>query len=152
MKKLSALINELESWIPHNEKLNTAVSQASVGWHIQHSLLAALQIIQAVEKSNPENYRWKFNLSRAFVYTFNKIPRGSAKAPESVLPKEAINSDEMKKNIELLKTRLGVLKTLQPNHYFKHPYFGHLNVKAAIKMLKLHTNHHISIINDIIKG
>lgn len=36
--------------------------------------------------------------------------------------------------------------------FFKHPYFGNLNVKDAIKMLKLHTRHHIDIINDIIKG
>lgn len=152
MEKLIALINELETKIPHSEKINTTISAGSVGWHIHHSLLVCLQIIQAVEKSDPKNYKWKFNLNKSFVYTFNKIPRGKGKAPESVKPKELMDTAEMKKTFELLKARLPVLETLQPNNYFNHPYFGNLNVKATIKMLKLHTKHHISIINDIVKS
>ncbi len=152
MKKLITLIEELETKIPHREKINTTVSAGSVGWHIHHCLLVGLQIIQAVEKSNPENYSWKFNISKTLVYTLNKIPRGKAKAPESVQPKEQMTEGEMQLTFELLKTRLQVLETLHPNHYFKHPFFGNLNVKATIKMLKLHTKHHIGIINDIIKG
>ena len=151
MKKLHALINELETKIPHSEKTNTTVSNGSVGWHIHHSLLVGLNIIQAVEKSDHSNYKWKFNISKALVYTLNKIPRGKAKAPESVQPKEQLGAAEMKQYIEQLKTRLPVLETLHPNNYFKHPYFGNLNVKATIKMLKLHTRHHIGIINDIIR-
>ena len=58
MNRLTALINELETKIQHSEKLNTAVSKAAVGWHIQHSLLVALGIITAVEKSNPADYRY----------------------------------------------------------------------------------------------
>ncbi len=152
MKKLISLIDELETKIPHSEKINASVSGGSVGWHIHHSLLVGLQIILAVEKSNAEIYRWKFNLNKTFVYTLNKIPRGRGKAPDSVQPKEPMNAAEMKNTIELLKNRLPVLRTLHPNNYFKHPYFGDLNVKATIKMLKIHTGHHIGIINDIIKG
>jgi hypothetical protein len=58
----------------------------------------------------------------------------------------------MKHSFELLKTRLPVLDTLHPNNYFKHPLFGNLNIKSTIKMLVLHTRHHIGIINDIMKG
>ena len=152
MKKLIVLINELETKIPHSEKINTTVSNSAVGWHIHHSLLVCLNIIQAVEKSNPENYSWKFNINKTLVYTLNKIPRGKAKAPESVQPKEQMSADEMKKAFALLKERLPVLKALHPNNYFKHPYFGNLHVKDTIKMLELHTKHHIGIINDIIKG
>jgi hypothetical protein len=151
MKKLSALINELETKIPHSEKIDTTVSGGSVGWHIHHSLLVGLQIIQAVEKSDPENYRWKFNLSKTLVYTLNKIPRGKAKAPESVMPKEKTDRDELSRQIAVLKTRISVLNNLQPRCYFRHPFFGHLHLKDTIKMLKLHTKHHIGIINDIIK-
>jgi hypothetical protein len=151
MNRLTAFVNELETKIQHSEKTNHAVSKSSVGWHIQHSLLVASQIITAVEKSNPADYRPKFSIPKFLVYTLNKIPRGKAKAPESVVPKEVSNIDELNKNIQLLKTRLTVLNTLQPNNYFKHPYFGQLNLKATVKMLKLHTKHHINIINDIIK-
>ena len=152
MTKLTALINELETKIKYSEKINSAVSKSSVGWHIQHSLLVASQIINAMENSNPADYRYKFSLPKFLVYTLNKIPRGKAKAPESVLPEQIFNTDELMKDIQLLKSELSVLNTLQPNHYFKHPYFGNLNLKAAIKMLQLHTKHHINIINDIIHG
>jgi hypothetical protein len=151
MKRLYALVNELEASIPHMEKLNTAVSHAPVGWHIQHSILVALQIIQAVENSNPADYQSKFNLKRFLIYTLNKIPRGRAKAPERVMPKEAFKTDELKKDIQLLKSRLDVLNTLEHSKFFIHHMFGHLNLKATIKMLKIHTKHHLDIINDIIK-
>ncbi len=152
MTKLLAHINELESKITHNEKLNNVVSKASVGWHIQHSLLTAMQIINAVEKSNPADYRWEFNGKRLLVFTLNKIPRGRGKAPESVKPTNVFNTNDLTKDFQLLKSRLNVLNTLLPNHYFKHPYFGDLNVKVTIKMLQIHTKHHIAIINDIIRG
>jgi len=45
-----------------------------------------------------------------------------------------------------------VLDSLKPGNFVIHPMFGHLNLKATKKMLKLHTRHHIDIINDIIKG
>jgi hypothetical protein len=152
MLPLQSLINELETKIEHSEKLNISISKAPVGWHVQHSLIVLLQIINAMEKSDPAEYRYKFSMMKFIVYTLNKIPRGKAKAPEVALPKEKMNMDEMKQNIEQLKTRLAVLDTLQPDNYFRHPYFGNLNLKAAIKMLKLHTKHHLHIINDIIRG
>jgi hypothetical protein len=152
MNNLTELINELETKITHREKTNNTVSDASVGWHIHHSQLVVLQIILALERSNPESYRWKFNLNRFFVYTLNKIPRGRGKAPESVKPKEQADAAKMNKTFEILKARLPLLDALQPNNYFKHPYFGDLNVKAAIKMLKIHTKHHIDIVNDIIRS
>lgn len=152
MITLTALVNELETKIAHSEKTNNNVSKTSVGWHIQHSLLVAMQIISAVEKSNPADYKYKFSLLKFIVYTRNKIPRGKANAPDRVMPKETFNADVLKKDFELLKARMEVLNTLEPRHFFTHPYFGNLNLKATIKMLKLHTRHHINIINDIIKG
>jgi len=151
MNRLTTLINELETKIQHSEKLNSTVSKEPIGWHIQHSLLVCLQIITTIEKSNPADYKSKFNIKKFVVYTLNKIPRGKGKAPESVIPKTAVNADELNKDFQLLKARLTVLNTLQLNNYFKHPYFGQLNLKATVKMLKLHTKHHINIINDIIK-
>lgn len=152
MKKLAALINELETKIAHSEKSNVAVSKSAVGWHIQHSLLVASQIIHAVERSDPADYKYKFNLGKMLIYTLNKIPRGKAKAPERVMPKEAFSIEALKTDIQLLKSRLAVLDTLKADNFFIHPMFGHLNLKATIKMLKLHTKHHLGIINDIIKG
>lgn len=151
MDKLLQLINELETKIPYSDKLNLTISQVSVGWHIQHTLLASMQIIKAVENSNPENYKWKLNLSRMFVYSLNKIPRGKGKAPKSAQPSEVFNATNLSNEIQVLKANLKILSQLKANHYFEHPYFGSLDLKATIKMLQIHTKHHIDIINDIIK-
>jgi hypothetical protein len=152
MKQLATLVNELETKIQYCETFNAAISKEPVGWHIQHSLLVALQIITAVEKSNPTEYKPAFNMRKFIIYTLNKIPRGKAKAPESVIPSTSISANDLNNNIEKLKSRLTVLDTLQPGSFFKHPYFGNLNLKETKKMLRLHTKHHLNIINDIIKG
>jgi hypothetical protein len=49
-----------------------------------------------------------------------------------------------------LKEKIKELTGLHPNSFFVHPFFGKLNLKATIKMLEIHTKHHIYIINDII--
>lgn len=151
MDKLSALIKELESRIPYSDKLNISISQVSVGWHIQHAILTSLQIIKALENSNPQNYKWKFSLSRMVVFSLNKIPRGKGKAPKSVQPSGVFDAVNILNDIQLLKEKVKLLSQLKANHYFEHPYFGSLNLKATIKMLQIHTKHHISIIYDIIK-
>jgi hypothetical protein len=151
MNKLKALIEELEKNIPKQEQLNQAVSNSSVGWHIEHSLLAINLIIESLKKSNPTDYKWKFNFTRMLVYTMNKIPRGRGKAPVAVKPKDDFNTDTLKNHVDKVINKLDELNHLKPNQYFEHPYFGKLNVKPTIQFLKIHTRHHISIINDIIK-
>ncbi len=136
MEKLKKLIQDLESKIPNQEMFNPTISKSSVGWHIEHTLLTMNLVIGALQKSNPENYKRTFNFYRILVFAMNKIPRGKAKAPKIVQPKEDFN-------IESLRSH---------KNYFEHPYFGHLTLKPTIKFLKIHTNHHLQIINDIIKS
>jgi hypothetical protein len=152
MKKLSALLTELEKSIPNSEKLNISVSASSVGWHIEHTLLTTSRIIETVKKSNPKEYKGSFNIKRFFVFAANKIPRGKGQAPETVRPQSIAAPDELRKKIEKAKAKVEELSSLNPNNYFEHPYFDKLNLKAAIRFLNIHTKHHINIINDIVKG
>lgn len=149
MNKLSAYLNILKSKIPESEKLNLAVSKSSVGWHIEHTILATIKIIEALKKSNPAEYKWEFNLSRLYVYSINKIPRGRGKAPKSVLPADEITAETLKSSIVIAKIKIEELNNLNPNNYFVHPYFGKLNLKHTIKFLNIHARHHIKIIEDI---
>lgn len=151
MNPLTSLLNELESKIPLWDKLDLSVSASPVGWHIEHSLLVIKRIIKAVESSDPANYKWKFNLNRNYVFTFRKIPRGKGKAPKSVTPAGLIEPTTLAKELEAVRATIPALDSLQPDHYFDHPYFGMLNLKAARKFLVLHTKHHLAIINDIIQ-
>ncbi len=151
MKNLTELLDALESAISKQNVSNQAISKASVGWHIEHSLLTINGIITTLAKSNPDDYKWAFNFPRLLVYSTGKIPRGRAKAPDRVVPKVNFDADTLQTHLNKVRKTIKELDNLAPNHYFDHPFFGKLNVKSAIKTLKIHTQHHLAIIADILK-
>lgn len=150
MKELNDLLLQIENNIPHWEKQNTTISQATVGWQLDHSLLVINGIIAQLSKCNPDNYKWQFNLNRIYMQCRNTIPRGKAKAPKQVRPLDAIAVADLQNKLALAKSNIALLEKLHKNSFFTHPYFGNLNLKAAIWFLKLHTRHHLKIVNDII--
>ena len=152
MKSLSALIIELESKIPFVEQRKEAVSQVTVGWHLEHSLLALIKMISALEHSNPSEYKGKFNVKRSIVFILGKFPRGRAKAPDSVKPGEEISLDSINTLLEKAKQKIMLFEKLNPGKFFTHPVFGDLQVKKARRIIVIHTYHHIKIINEIING
>lgn len=152
MEELKRLLTELESKIPNQELLNPLISKSSVGWHIEHILLTMNLVIESILKSNPDNYKRTFNLNRFIVFTMNKIPRGKVKAPRLVRPQEDFTTDSIKSHLEKVKSNLEKLNTLSANNYFEHPFMGQLNLKPTIRFIKIHTNHHLNIIKEIIES
>jgi hypothetical protein len=150
MKELHLLINTLEEKTPMMQKENAQISTAHVGWHIQHSLLVINNVIKGLKQSDPKTYQWKFNLNKTLIFTLGKIPRGKGKAPKGVQPLEEITQSLLLESIAKAKVNIASLSNVHKNQYFLHPYFGHLNVKPTIKFLKIHTKHHLKIINDIL--
>ncbi|MDZ4807910.1 MAG: DUF1569 domain-containing protein [Bacteroidota bacterium] len=150
MKSLFDLINELDNKTPFITQKNTAVSQVSIGWHLEHALLALVKMISAVENSNPEDYKKEFNQKRSIVLFWGKIPRGKAKVPDSVKPGEELSMANIKGLIEKAKQKVDSFEKLSSDKFFKHPVFGDLQIKQARKIIAIHTNHHLQIINDII--
>ncbi|MBK7887142.1 MAG: hypothetical protein IPJ86_07535 [Bacteroidetes bacterium] len=151
MASLNSLLLEIEGLLPHQSKSQPAISGAPVGWHIEHSLLTINRIITALEKSDATGYKSSFKLSKLIVFSMGKIPRGRAKAPGIVQPKQY---DEMSlgSHLEKTKEKMQELHHIPNEHYFEHPYFGHLKVKKTIRFLVIHTQHHLSIMNDIVKS
>lgn len=150
--KLEKLLNQFELRIPLFAKENSEISKANVGWHIEHSLLTIMGVTKVVLRSNPINYKWRFKLSRLLIFTFGKITRGKAKAPEVVVPKNEISESQLLLNLELTKKLILELKSISNDHYFEHPYLGKLKKKNAIRFLEIHTKHHLKIIEDIVKS
>ena len=149
MQKLHHLISELESKIPHHEKTNSEISNATVGWQIEHAFKTILLVVDSIKSSNPENYKWKFNKVRILFQIINVIPRGKVKAPKLVIPDVIITEETLKNSLEKVKQELSDWEKLAENAYFTHPFFGDLNKKPTVWFLKLHTNHHLKIVNDI---
>jgi hypothetical protein len=149
---LAALLDQLEHYIPKNEFVDLQVSQSSVGWQIEHSLLTINGIITAIQNSNPKEYSWQFSFMKWIILATKKIPRGKAKAPKVVVPKEGITIADLEQHLAKARDAIKVLEFVSKNHFFKHPYFGNLKKKQTILFLEIHTQHHLKIIQDIVSN
>lgn len=151
MQQLQRLINQLEYYIPEFEKSNTTVSHSTIGWQIDHSLLVINGVINELKNSNPDNYQWKFNRIRLLLQITNTIPRGKVRVPKAVKPIDVASIEDLTAKLNLAKKNISDMQQLPAKSYFTHPFFGDLKLKSAIWFLKLHTNHHLKIIKDILK-
>lgn len=144
-------LNEIERYITYRDSLNKDVSKVPVAWHLDHMLLTINEIYKVMDTSNVENYKSRFNMGRTMMFTFNKIPRGKAESPEQVRPPKIICTDSINIHLKQARIYLKLFDSLPPKAHFKHPYIGILKRKHAKKFLKIHTNHHLEIMRDILE-
>ena len=151
MTKLNTLLNQIETYIADFEKTNLAVTTSTVGWQIDHSFLVINEVTAQIKKSNPIDYKWKFNKNRFLIQTIlRKIPRGKVRAPIEVQPFNEISKEHLKTELEITRKNIRELKSLEAKKYFTHPLMGNLNLKKTIDFLELHTKHHLKIIEDML--
>ena len=151
MNPLHHILLQLENHIPNLDKTNSKVSNSTVGWQIDHSLLVINGIVEQLEISNPNEFQPKWNFPKFMVFTTGKIPRGKAKAPKVVIPTQVATQEELKDKLETAKNNILKLNSFSENSFFKHPFFKDLNVKQTEKFLVIHTKHHLKIIQDILR-
>lgn len=151
MNHLQSLIQQLENNISNFEKTNPKVSNSTIGWQIDHCLLVINGVVSQLEISNPAEYQSKFNWNRFVVFTTGKIPRGKIRAPKLVTPVDVATLEELKSKIEIAKNNIQKLNSLPKHSFFKHPFLNNLNVKQTEKFLAIHTNHHLKIIQEILR-
>ena len=151
MNKLKKQLDILASHISNQAISNPEISSSDVGWHVEHILLTMNAVITAAKESNPENYKWSFKFLKLVVFTLKSIPRGRAKAPQVVAPK-TYNEESLNKHLKIAHTNLEDLKNLPSNKYFSHPFFGDLKLNKTLEFLEIHNNHHLKIIDDILKS
>ena len=149
---LATLLDQLEHYIPKNEFVDLQVSQSTVGWQIEHLLLTINGIITAIQNSNPKEYSWQFSFMKWIILATKKIPRGKAKAPKVVVPKEVVTIANLEQHLAKARDAIKALEFVSKNHFFKHPYFGDLKKKQTILFLEIHTHHHLKIIHDIVSN
>ena len=150
MKSQTELLKDLENKIAHLNAFDEKISKSNVAWHIDHSLKVILAVSAALKKSNPSDYQWKFNFKRQLVYTIGFIPRGRGKAPKAVQSFDDISKETIEQQLKEASIALEEIQLLEENSHFEHPYFGSINLQSTLKFLKLHTHHHLKIMNDII--
>ncbi len=150
-KKIYLLLNSLEAHIANHSVSNPKISDTDIAWHIDHSLKVINNVIIALQKSDPNSYKNNFSFLGKLFFKLGFFPRGKAKAPKHVKPPEVILKEDLISQIQLAKTNVETIVNLDKNAYFKHPLFGNINTTRVYRFLVLHTNHHLKIINDIMK-
>lgn len=141
----------IEEHLADMNKEDLDVSKATVGWHLDHSLKVINTVFEVLKNSNPQEYIKKFNVLRAGTFALGYFPRGKASSPKRVLPPEIIVREDVEKQIAIAVSNLNTIDELRDNQYFVHPLFKQLNKKQTIRFLKLHTNHHLKIVKEILK-
>lgn len=150
MQKLINQIQLFENFISESNQLNTNVSKAPVGWHIEHSLLVVNAILENITKSNPDKYQQQFKFGKFFIFLTKTLPRGKAKAPSIVTPERA-DAEKIHQSLKIARLNIDNIPHIKEFQYINHPYFGHLRLAKAISFLKIHNQHHLKIIKDILK-
>ncbi|WP_299314091.1 DUF1569 domain-containing protein [uncultured Aquimarina sp.] len=137
--------------IQFRDCVNANVSEVPIAWHLDHSLKVINKIHDVLKSSDSTVYEKRFNLVRSFSFTFGFIPRGRGESPGSVLPPNDIKTEDILSQLEIARENLSELSSLELNANFIHPVFGQLNKKQAKRFLKIHTKHHLKIIQDILR-
>jgi hypothetical protein len=141
----------IENAIPFYGQHQKSVSAKNVAWHLDHSLKVINSVCDALKTSNPEDYKSTFSFIKFYIFLRGSIPRGKATAPKSVVSNDEILKSAIELQLIEAKINLQVIKNLAANSHFQHPYFGKLSLKKSQRFLAIHTNHHLAIVNDILK-
>ena len=147
---LATEISKIEKYLDSHEILNKDVSEASLGWHLDHVLLVVNSIYGQLEASDPGLYKSKINKIRTLVFTINGIPRGRGESPNRVRPKDDISKQEILNHLAMVREIIYKFDSLPKRSHFAHPYFGMLDRKQSKKFIKIHTNHHLKIVKDML--
>jgi len=141
----------IENAIPFYGQHQKSVSAKNVAWHLDHSLKVISSVCDALKTSSPEDYKSTFSFIKFYIFLRGSIPRGKAKAPKSVVSNDEILKSAIESQLTSAKINLQEIKNLPANSHFQHPYFGKLSLKKSQRFLAIHTNHHLAIVNDILK-
>ena len=148
---LAAELVEIESMLLYRDFLSEEVSKVDVAWHMDHSLKVINKVIKSLHSSDPDEYRKEFNFIRMVVLATGRMPRGVGKAPAGVLPPDEIITQDIMTQLAEAELSLASLNAAHRQSHFDHPVFGLLDLEDTRKFLKIHTNHHLAIIRDIIE-
>ncbi len=142
---------KIEQYLENRDAKNNEVSQVDVAWHLDHVLKTIVSIHSDMEGSDPAEYDGgKFSIPLEMIFLMGDFPRGVAQAPDNVRPPENIRTADILLQLEEARDRLNRVGKLEPNQYFENAAFGQMSRNEAVRFIKIHTNHHYKIIEDIL--
>ncbi|MCC5874652.1 MAG: DinB family protein [Candidatus Sumerlaeia bacterium] len=155
-------LDEISRWEDHRlYHVEEEVSLWSPAQHVEHMALvniASFHGVRALIEDDDKNAdilrrgRPRFVVIPMFLLGF--IPRGKGKAPEVYFPAPDVDREAVRKNIA--ESRSGMSWVAQNIHHLgvargrlAHPILGALNARQWLRFIRIHTTHHLRIIDEI---
>jgi hypothetical protein len=154
--RLSDILKTLASG-PDDRLFNKAerVSAWSVADHLDHLALSNLTMVRVIEDALAEDATAAGGLTVVgrLVMLTGWIPRGRGKAPEFALP-EVKSGDELRSRVsDAREAVLGLAERLpqieRSDGRRNHFAFGDLTPSQWLRVIEIHTRHHLKIIDAI---
>ena len=86
-----------------------------------------------------------------FFLILDSFREGKFRRQKQFFPLEIPTKESVEKLLNLAKERLEGVKNLPSKSFITHPFLGDFDKKTTLRFLELHTNHHLKIIDDILK-
>lgn len=120
--------------------------------HMAHADRGALQQLEAALLRSREGEPGpKIRLAGRVILRLGWIPRGSGKAPATVVP-QGMDRAEVIAMLEEARVRLAALpleEVATARSRSSHPIFGGLTAAQWLRFLTIHHHHHLKVIADI---
>lgn len=144
------LLPRLRSAVAHGEVRAPAVSAWSVGMHVHHCALSMIGTARQVARSTPPPPRRRRSLLATVLLRIGRIPRGRANAIDAIRPRENVDGVELRAQLDECERLLADLEQSDSRAWFEHFVFGVLPRDQAVRFLRIHNDHHLRIIADIL--
>lgn len=95
------------------------------------------------------------NIAGWIILTLGRIPRGRGQAPERFVPPDDLDHDALADQVTRARMAFERLSGRQPQlqqaaHRMPHPIFGPLRPRQWMRFARIHTDHHLTIVRDIV--
>jgi Protein of unknown function (DUF1569) len=146
---LSKTFSRLAASFDFADEKNEKTSAWTVGMQAHHALLAANVILGTLIESTPGERKEGRSLKRAVIMKLGKIPRGRGKSPDAAIPSIDVSKEELENLLASAREKLEKTENTAPDAWWDHFLFGVMTRDTTLKFLNIHTEHHLSLIDDI---
>jgi hypothetical protein len=130
-----------------------AVSRWSVGNHIEHVLKVDRMVVELMRAPQPPAAAPAASFAARFMLVTGWIPRGRAKAPESMHP-EMTDYAALRQQVAAMAEAIAALEPqagdiAKDRARYPHPLLGGLTRAQWLRFIEVHQVHHWKIMRDI---
>lgn len=158
-ERIRALLDRVEAMLGDEScELGARATRVSA-WSVAQQLDHLLKVLEgsfgrmAKDREPNDPVPGGINLLGRLLLACGRIPRGRGKAPRGSEGEErsgaALAEALARVRAALARLEADAERLRSPIPVLRHPYFGGLDARQSLRMLAVHTDHHLRIVADI---